>query len=76
MIPIAIGIVLPRLNDAVGQGIKFVVADSLVLPCLLEGGSQAGKSPTSCSCKTSGASVADDTTTIDRQTFKRKSKPF
>jgi len=23
MIPIAIGIVLPRLNDAVGQGIKF-----------------------------------------------------
>jgi len=36
MIPIAIGIVLPRLNDAVGQGTKFVVADSLVLPCLLE----------------------------------------
>jgi len=36
MIPIAIGIVLPRLNDAVGQGIKFAVADSLVLSCLLE----------------------------------------
>jgi len=36
MIPIAIGIVFPRLNDAVGQGIKFVLADSLVLPCLLE----------------------------------------
>jgi len=28
--------VLPRLNDVVGQGIKFAVADSFVLPCLLE----------------------------------------
>jgi len=36
MIPIAIGIVLPRLNDIVGQGIKFAVAGSFVLPCLLE----------------------------------------
>ena len=43
---------------------SFVVAESFVLPCLLEGGSQAGKSPTSCSCKPLAASVADDTKNI------------